>query len=157
MSCIIRAVVTELVAELVLDAHATLGEGPVWDFRRGRLLFTDIPENVAYSFNPMTGEKAVISRGVNVSGIALNRDGSLVFGGAAGLHVCRADGTCRKLVAEHEGDGLVVNDILAVKLDTDGDGIADETVSVFDSQFADYFWSIQNNGLRLMQVVFVAK
>ena len=99
--------------QLVLDAKARCGEGPVWDFRRGRLLFTDIPENIVYSLDVATGEKAVVSRGVNVSGVALNRDGSLVFGGAAGIHVCRADGTCKKLIAEHEGDALVVNDILA--------------------------------------------
>ena len=104
---------TGTAPQLVLDAKARCGEGPVWDFRRGRLVFTDIPENVAYSLDVVTREKAVISRGVNVSGIALNRDGSLIFGGAAGLHVCRADGTCKKLIAEHEGDALVVNDILA--------------------------------------------
>lgn len=104
---------TGAAPQLVLDANARCGEGPVWDFRRGRLLFTDIPENIAYSLDAGRGEKAVVSRGVSVSGIALNRDGSLVLGGAAGLHVCRADGSCRGLVAEHEGEALVVNDILA--------------------------------------------
>jgi D-xylono/L-arabinono-1,4-lactonase len=101
------------VAELVLDAKARCGEGPLWDFRRARLLFTDIPKNSAYSFDPATREKGTVHEGVNVSGIALNRDRSLVFGGAAGLHVCGADGTCRSLIVEHDRDALVINDILA--------------------------------------------
>jgi sugar lactone lactonase YvrE len=101
------------VAELVLDANARCGEGPVWDFRRERLLFTDIPKNIAHSFDPPTRQKGTVSEGVNVSGIALNRDASLVFGGAAGLHLCGADGTCRSLLAEHAGESIVINDILA--------------------------------------------
>jgi hypothetical protein len=52
---------------------------------------------------------------------------------------------------------VLIDDILTVQLDTDGDGVADETVSVFDSQFTEYFWNVENDGLRLMQLVFVAK
>lgn len=83
---------------------------------------------------------------LDADGYVLNSTGSYFLTGH--IDANRKTGTPQK---------VLVNDIFTVQLDTDGDGVADTTASVFDSQFADYFWSIQNNGLRLMQVVFVAK
>ena len=83
---------------------------------------------------------------LDADGYVLNSTGSYFLTGH--IDANRKSGTPEK---------VLINDIFTVQLDTDGDGIADTTASVFDSQFADYFWSVQNNGLRLMQVVFVAK
>ena len=42
-------------AELVLDARADLGEGPVWDARTGELLWVDIMAGLVHRFDPAVG------------------------------------------------------------------------------------------------------
>ena len=42
-------------AELVLDARAGLGEGPLWDARSGELLWVDIMAGLVHRFNPESG------------------------------------------------------------------------------------------------------
>ena len=44
----------ELTADLVLDAHATLGEGPVWDADGGVLWWVDIEGRRIHRFDPAT-------------------------------------------------------------------------------------------------------
>lgn len=83
---------------------------------------------------------------LDADGFVLNSTGSYFLTGH--IDANRKTGTPQK---------VLINDIFTVQLDTDGDGVADTTASVFDSQFVDYFWTIQNNGLRLMQVILVAK
>jgi sugar lactone lactonase YvrE len=42
-------------AELVIDAHATIGEGPAWDRVNERLLWTDIPSGTVYAASCANG------------------------------------------------------------------------------------------------------
>jgi sugar lactone lactonase YvrE len=46
--------------ELVADAHALLGEGPVWDARTGRLIWTDILSNRLHQFDPRSDDRSVL-------------------------------------------------------------------------------------------------
>jgi len=55
--------VTEPQAQLVLDSHATLAEGPVWD---------------VHAFDPATGADRHFAIGSPVGAVALRRDGSLL-------------------------------------------------------------------------------
>mmetsp|Transcript_78927 Transcript_78927/g.223366 ORF Transcript_78927/g.223366 Transcript_78927/m.223366 type:complete len:337 (-) Transcript_78927:161-1171(-) len=48
----------ELAAELVVDQGAHLGEGPLWDGRRGELLWVDVLGAKLFSYNPATGSNA---------------------------------------------------------------------------------------------------
>ena len=48
----------------------------------------------------------------------------------------------------------VTKELTTIALDTDGDGIADLRVPLFDSSLMDYFWNFSNNGLRLAQLRF---
>jgi D-xylonolactonase len=98
--------------ELVIDARNRCGEAPLWDPRGHRLLWTDIPADTVCAFDPSTQCSTVVSKGLNVSGIALNQNNSLLFAGATGLHLFRF-GTSRSIVTEHGGRPLVFNDILA--------------------------------------------
>ena len=50
-----------LEIELVLDAKADLGEGPVWDAARARLLFVDITRGLVHAFDPETA-RALLRR-----------------------------------------------------------------------------------------------
>ncbi|MBI2193947.1 MAG: SMP-30/gluconolactonase/LRE family protein [Planctomycetes bacterium] len=89
------------------------GEAPLWDFRRQRMVWTDIESSVVYAYDPARGEKSVINRGLMVAGIALNRDNSLVFAGSTGLHLWRCQDDFRTLATKHEGEAFFFNDILA--------------------------------------------
>jgi len=55
---------------------------------------------------------------------------------------------------------VLVNDLFDVwyclDFDAAGNCISSDEISVFDAAFSDYFWNIQNDGLRLLQVIFVA-
>jgi len=44
-------------ANLLFDAKATLGEGPVWDWKKKLLFWVDIEGCKLYSYNPSNGEK----------------------------------------------------------------------------------------------------
>lgn len=66
--------------ELVLDARATLGEGPVWDARAGVVWFTDILARQVHRFDPETGDAKVIPVDQEVGTIAPRASGGLVAG-----------------------------------------------------------------------------
>ena len=89
------------------------GEAPVWDARRSRLVWADIGASVVYEYLPGDAAKRVVSKGLGVSGIALNRDGRFVFAGATGLHVWSGPEAFRTMVAAHGGETLAFNDIVA--------------------------------------------
>lgn len=69
---------TELHAELVLDAHATLGEGPVWDVDAGVLWWVDIEGRRIHRFDPTTRMNTSIETASMVGALALRRDGGLL-------------------------------------------------------------------------------
>jgi sugar lactone lactonase YvrE len=99
--------------EIVADLANRCGESPLWDAANRRLLWTDIPANHVYEFTPATGATRVFSRDINVSSIALARDGRLIFGGATGLGVWSDKTGYQPLVSEHQGDSLIINDMIA--------------------------------------------
>jgi sugar lactone lactonase YvrE len=67
-----------LVAELLLDARATIGEGPVWDARGQRLLWVDIPNHHVHRFDPASGATATLDLGQPVGSVVPGADGGLV-------------------------------------------------------------------------------
>ncbi len=66
-------------AELVLDAKADLGEGPLWDDRIGQLVWVDIMAGRVNLFDPSTGGNRSIDVGVPVGAAALRESGGLVL------------------------------------------------------------------------------
>jgi D-xylonolactonase len=99
--------------QLVIDLNNRCGEAPLWDPRRRRLFWSDIPADTVHEFDPATAHSTVVNTGLNVSGIALNRDDSLVCAGATGLHVLRNNGTRNTILTHQHGQPLIFNDILA--------------------------------------------
>lgn len=65
--------------ELVLDAKADLGEGPLWDDRSGRLVWVDIMEGTVNFFDPSTGGNRAVSVGSPVGAAALHSAGGLLL------------------------------------------------------------------------------
>jgi len=64
--------------ELVLDVRAELGEGPLWDDRRKRLLFVDIMKGHIHEFDPVTGKDRLVSVGRPVGSVALTERGDWI-------------------------------------------------------------------------------
>lgn len=86
----------EAVPEVVLDSHALLGEGPVWDDRTGTLLWVDILRGEIHWTDVETGSDRFVRTGELVGAVALRRSAGLVV--AAGRRFARCD----------EGEGELV-------------------------------------------------
>ena len=73
--------------ELVADAHAGVGEGPVWDAAHGALWWVDVFAGLVHRFEPRTATDREFEVGSAVGAVALRRDGLLVAlaGGLATL------------------------------------------------------------------------
>lgn len=66
-------------AELVQDARAEIGEGPIWDDRSGRLHWVDIRAGLVHRFSPSDASDAVLEVGQPVGSLGLGADGGLVL------------------------------------------------------------------------------
>jgi len=71
-------VADELTTELVFDAHATLGEGPLWDADAGVLWWVDIEGRRIHRFDPATRQDTSIETVSMVGALALRTGGGLL-------------------------------------------------------------------------------
>ena len=96
--------------ELVLDAHAELGEGPVWNTTTKRLLWVNILAGEVHSFDPASRTDECIRVGSTVSAVAPRARGGLIL--ARGLGFATLDLTNRlDLIADVSIDStLRMND-----------------------------------------------
>jgi sugar lactone lactonase YvrE len=56
-------------AELVLDAHAGLAEGPLWDARTSELLWVDIMAGLVHRFDLAAGTDVALDVGQTVGAV----------------------------------------------------------------------------------------
>jgi sugar lactone lactonase YvrE len=70
--------VPRMTAELVTDARATLGEGPVWDDREQCVWWVDILGESIHRTDPGTGQDDLIHVGQMVGALGLRQRGGLV-------------------------------------------------------------------------------
>ena len=96
--------------EMLAEENALVGEGPLWDPHRGVLYWTDIRTGRVFKYNPDAGENEKIHHGVNVGGIAVNRQGGLVFGTWEGVMLWRSDADFQWV---HHGEIYQFNDCFA--------------------------------------------
>jgi len=66
--------------ELVVDARAQLGEGPLWDAQQGRLYWVDISGCALHVCDPGTGEDRSVAVGGRIGFVALRARGGLIAG-----------------------------------------------------------------------------
>ncbi len=71
--------------ELVCDAKAELGEGPIWDYRRGLLYWVDIRASAIHLYDPIAARDRVIDAGQEVGCVALRSNGGVIFAGRNGF------------------------------------------------------------------------
>jgi sugar lactone lactonase YvrE len=94
----------ELDVEVVLEAHAKVGEGPVWDERTSTLSWVDIMGHAVHRFDPATGEDRAVDVGQPVGAAALREQGGLVLALRDGFAVLDADLGDLRWVARVEDD-----------------------------------------------------
>jgi len=90
------------VAEVIVDAHAEVGEGPSWDVESQRLWWVDIPHGAIHAFHPDSGTDDVVSVGQPVGALVRRRRGGLMLAVRDGFAALEA-GKLR-LLAEVEID-----------------------------------------------------
>lgn len=84
--------IATLTAELVLDAHAALAEGPVWHPREQVLYWVDITRDQVHRFDPRSGEDTVIDVGQAVGAVVPRASGGLVAAVQDGFALIEDDG-----------------------------------------------------------------
>lgn len=90
--------------ELVLDLKAELGEGPVWDAGRERLLFVDIMQGHVHEFDPVTRRDRIVDVGFPVGAVAPTVRGDWVVAARGGFYRVNPDTGRVALVAAVEAD-----------------------------------------------------
>ena len=89
-------------AQTTGDYRSQWGEGPIW--RRGRLFYVDIEGRRICSFDPATGEEAILEAGERVGFVAPRAGGGFVIGGDHGLSFLDPDGGTKTAIADPEPD-----------------------------------------------------
>lgn len=98
--------------ELVVDGRAALGECPVWDDRRERLLWIDMPRGEVHSVDVSSGDDDVVAVGQPVGSISCRRTDGLVIALRDGFGLLEHGEDRVRLVApvEHDVPGNQMND-----------------------------------------------
>ena len=104
--------------ELVQDAHADLGEGPVWDPRTGELIWVDIMAGLVHRLDPRTGTDRALEVGQPVGAACPRAAGGYVVGLRDGIAVLSDSGEVA-FIAEVETD-VAENRINDAKCDPAG-------------------------------------
>lgn len=84
---------------LVLDAHCSLGESPVWWSEAGLLLFVDITGRRLHRFDPRTNRHEVAVIDEDIGCVAPAKGGGYVAGLRSGIWLLDADGVKVRKVA----------------------------------------------------------
>lgn len=92
----------ELVPELVVDAQADLGEGPVW--HEGALYWVNIVAGEVHRHDPRTGENATRNVGQPVGALVPRRSGGLVLAVRDGFAALASMDGALDLLVEVEAD-----------------------------------------------------
>jgi sugar lactone lactonase YvrE len=77
--------------EVAVDAHAQLGEGPVWDDTLEQVVWVDISANLVHRFTPSTGIDTSLDVGQPVGAVALRSKGGLVLALRDGFGLLETD------------------------------------------------------------------
>jgi len=83
----------------------TFGEGPVWDRRRQRLMFTDIIGDTIWQWTPGIGKEILVHPSSHANGMTLDREGRLVIAGWSARTIWRIepDGSFTTVASRYQG------------------------------------------------------
>jgi sugar lactone lactonase YvrE len=94
-----------VTVDVVLDATASLGEGPVWDARSSTLRWVDIERGEVHRFDPASGVDTFFEVGEPVGTVAVRAAGGLVLATKSGLYTCLDNGGRRTTLHEVDTAG----------------------------------------------------
>ncbi len=97
-------------ASLVLDAKASVGEGPIWDHRTQELVWVDIPAGALHRFDPRTGANVPALVGQPLAAVALRAAGGFVLALRDGFAISDAGEVAVVAAVERENPGTRLND-----------------------------------------------
>ncbi len=89
-------------AELILDAKALLGEGPIWDARKQVLYWVDISGCKVHVFDPATGQDRAVDVGQPVGTVVPRRSGGVMVALRDGFAALDMDTGRLTLIADPE-------------------------------------------------------
>ena len=101
-------------------AHGIVfGEGPVWDRRGKRLLFTEIIGDTIWQWKPGVGTEALVHPSRHANGMTLDREGRLVIAGWSARTIWRIepDGSFTTIAARYQGKKLNSPNDIVVRSD----------------------------------------
>ena len=104
--------------ELVVDAHAVLGEGPIWNPVTERLVWVDIMRSEVHEFDPITNIDSVIQIGRHVGTVVPRQCGGLVCAVDDGFVAVDEDGRVTRLA--HVEEDIPTNRMNDGKCDSSG-------------------------------------
>jgi len=89
---------------IAFDIRAELGEGPLWDDRRQRLLFVDIMRGHVHELDPVTGSDRIVGFPWPIGAVALAENGDWILAAANGFHSANPSTGETQLIALVEAD-----------------------------------------------------
>lgn len=95
-----------IAAELLVDAHAEIAEGPLWDPFEQTLLWAECLAGVVHRLDPATGADVTYEVGQLVGSVSWTRSGALVVAMRGGFALLDRGSTAPRLVAAVEGEGV---------------------------------------------------
>ena len=91
-----------LKAELLIDAHALVGEGPIWDADANVLWWVDIMSSELYAYDPQTGENREWNVGQHVGTVVQRASGGLMLALRDGFAAFDPDSGKLEMLADPE-------------------------------------------------------
>jgi sugar lactone lactonase YvrE len=88
--------------ELLVDAHAKLGEGAIWDARKKVLWWVEIEGGELHEYDPASGRDKVYPLGQKVGTVVPRRSGGLVLALAKGIGTYDPESGKLEMVADPE-------------------------------------------------------
>ncbi len=87
---------------LVADKKAKLGEGAIWDYKKGVLYWIDIEEEVLYDYDPETGKTANYQLGSRVGTVVPVSSGGVLLALEKGIYKMDFEDTAMQFIAHPE-------------------------------------------------------
>ncbi|WP_319479314.1 SMP-30/gluconolactonase/LRE family protein [uncultured Draconibacterium sp.] len=91
-------------AELVLDTQSTLGEGSLWNYKTGELMWIDIKKEILNSYNPATGYNKEMFTGQMIGTVVPTESGNALVALQNGIYHFNMETGAKKLLVDPEAD-----------------------------------------------------
>ena len=90
--------------ELVLDAQSTLGEGSLWNYKTGELMWVDIKKEILNIYNPATGYNKEMFTGQMIGTVVPTESGNALVALQNGIYHFNIENGAKKLLVDPEAD-----------------------------------------------------